>query len=288
MKYILLIAFLLLFAFNVSAAETKLEIELFPSGLASETIVFDLTAGQDSNQLVYSLQNNPENLKVYEGNTELNYKIEKNELYDIVIQKQVSKGERHKIILKFDIKGLVEQTGDKYIFSLKYELDSSFENLGVVAKLPDGFVLADIESAVSPGNYKIETDGREIIIKWDDINPIGEQSFIIVYERGISRSISYLWIIMLVILALLIAGFFILRIRHKKEKKEIVSGVLSQDEKKIVDMIEKGNEVAQKDVVKETGFSKAKVSKIVRRLEEMGIVEKKPWMATNKLRLKNK
>ncbi len=286
MRVLLFICMLILAIGIAEAADSSIKIGLQPSGVAREKIDIEFTAMQDANQVEYSLLNKPENLVVFEGNNELNHEITSNEFYDIIIDKEVRKGQTYRLRLEFDIKGLVSQSDNNYIFSFRYEPSESLNNFNLDVNLPRGFVLSDIESAASPSGYNIRTDGKDIQLSWNLRNIDMEQSFIIIYERGIISNSGL--ITGFVIASISLAAIVGVILFYRKEKKEIVSGVLSADEKKIVSMIEANGEITQKQIVKDTGFSKAKVSKIIRRLEEKGIVEKTPYMATNKLRIKNK
>jgi uncharacterized membrane protein len=63
--------------------------------------------------------------------------------------------------------------------------------------------------------------------------------------------------------------------------------VLGEDERKIYDMLLSSNgEILQDDIARHTDFSRAKISKLVRNLEEKGIIKKEPYRKTNRLLLK--
>ncbi len=286
MRVLLLLVLILLLAGSANALESNVKVDLLPSGAAHEVIEISFIADADADEVSYSLLNKPENLKVFQSTDELEHKVVKNEYYDIIISKQIKKGQSYRIRMEFDIKGLIRQLNRNYIFSFKYQPNTNFENFNIEVVLPRGFILAELESAVSPSGGVVSTDGKNIIVNWNLKGINNEQAFIIVYERGLASSSSYVWIVVTIVIALgAIAGVVTF---YRKEKKEVIDGVLSVDEKKIVGMIEAGDEITQKQIVKDTGFSKAKVSKIIRRLEEKGIVEKIPFMATNKLKIKNK
>lgn len=286
MKVLLFICMVILTIGIAEAADSGVKIALQPSGAAREKIDIAFTALQDASQVEYSLLNKPDNLVVYEGSNELSYEITNNEFYDIVINKEVRKGQTYRLRLEFDIKGLVSQLDEKYVFSFRYDPSDKLSNLNLDVNLPRGFVLSDLESAVSPSGYNVRTDGKDIQLSWNLRDVSTEQSFIIIYERGIITNSG--WITGLITASIALIAIIGVILFYRKEKKDVVSGVLSSDEKKIVSMIESNVEITQKQVVKDTGFSKAKVSKIIRRLEEMGIVEKMPHMTTNKLKIKNK
>ena len=286
MRVLLLICMVILTIGIAEAADSSIKIGLQPSGVAREKIDIEFTALQDASQVEYSLLNKPENLVVYEGDNVISYEITNNEFYNIVINKDVTNGQTYRLRLEFDIKGLVSQLDDKYIFSFRYEPSEKLSNLNLDVNLPRGFVLSDLESAVSPSGYNVRTDGKDIQLSWNLRDVSTEQSFIIIYERGIISNSGLITGLIIASIALVaIIGVILF---YRKEKKDVVSGVLSGDENRIMSMIESNVEITQKQVVKDTGFSKAKVSKIIRRLEEKGIVEKIPYMATNKLKIKNK
>ena len=73
----------------------------------------------------------------------------------------------------------------------------------------------------------------------------------------------------------------------KKEFKHIDLGKLDEDEKKIYDIIwGKDGSAYQTDLIKETGFSKVKITRILDRLESKDILERKRRGMTNIIVLK--
>ena len=53
----------------------------------------------------------------------------------------------------------------------------------------------------------------------------------------------------------------------------------------VVKELRKGTKM-QKHIAKNLDFSKSKISKVVRKLEEKKIIEKEPYFKTNKIKLK--
>ncbi len=60
-----------------------------------------------------------------------------------------------------------------------------------------------------------------------------------------------------------------------KERKRIDMSKLSADERKVMQMLVENGSMYQGNIVKLTGFTKVKVSRILDRLEEKGLVERK-------------
>ena len=75
-------------------------------------------------------------------------------------------------------------------------------------------------------------------------------------------------------------------IEKKAEKKEIDTAGFRPEDKKILKLIQEKGAVFQADLIEETGFGKAKMSRIIDRLEGKGIVERKRRGLTNVVVLK--
>lgn len=82
-------------------------------------------------------------------------------------------------------------------------------------------------------------------------------------------------------------------IEHKEEKKkesnEVDSDLLMPEEKKIVEILQNNdNSMTQTDLVKESGFTKVKIHRIVKRLEGKKILSKYSYGMTNRIKLERK
>jgi hypothetical protein len=62
--------------------------------------------------------------------------------------------------------------------------------------------------------------------------------------------------------------------------------ILPQDERKIVELLLKEKKMEQIYLVAESGLSKVKVSRLLAKLEQRGVIEKKPLGNTNLIKLK--
>ena len=158
-------------------------------------------------------------------------------------------------------------------------------NLDFKLALPEGFVLSDIESSVSPKTSDVETDGKIISTNWNFKN-IKEQSFIVIYKRGFESKSDPFFLLygLLMFIIILSISIFMIFIYKKKNSKFIMS-TLSSDEREIVKFIKEDIGITQKKISQLTGFSKSKMSKLARRLEEKEIIKKTPWFKTNKFSL---
>ena len=76
-------------------------------------------------------------------------------------------------------------------------------------------------------------------------------------------------------------------ISEEKEKTSEKYGYLLDTEKKVIEELKKAdkNELWQKQIQIATGFSKAKLSRLIRNIEARGLIKKIPMGNTNKIKL---
>ena len=75
--------------------------------------------------------------------------------------------------------------------------------------------------------------------------------------------------------------------KEKEEKKEVDLSGLNKDEKEVYGVIAKEETVFQADLIEKMGFGKAKMTRIIDRLEGRGLVERKRRGLTNIVILKD-
>ncbi|RME31411.1 MarR family transcriptional regulator [Candidatus Woesearchaeota archaeon] len=90
------------------------------------------------------------------------------------------------------------------------------------------------------------------------------------------------------ILALVIGGFIVFLFEQKINDQQLVKllALLPQDEKKLLKILFERKEIEQKKLGTLTGLSAVKVSRVVARLEQRGVIEKKKQGYTNLIFLK--
>ncbi len=75
-------------------------------------------------------------------------------------------------------------------------------------------------------------------------------------------------------------------IEKKAQKKKIDTSELKSEEKSVFELIQNNKAVFQADLIEKTGFGKAKMTRIIDRLEGRGLVERKRRGMTNVVVLK--
>jgi DNA-binding MarR family transcriptional regulator len=189
--------------------------------------------------------------------------------------------EKRMLKLEFDSFDLTQKVDNRFLYKQEFHVPLETKQLSFKVMLPEGMFLAsegDFQPFL-PLNGEKGSDGRRIFITWRKESIMAGESFgtQISYEASTDNS----QIIMLfaggifglgIIIIALVLGFWFFFKRFKKDIK-IVMPVLKSDEKGIMELIlrDRGNS-NQKLLVRESNYSKAKVSKILKSLQERGII----------------
>ncbi len=244
----------------------------------------------------YFVLDDVRNLRAYDKNGEIKCTLNKESIgTEISCYKRSEKQSNASIILMYYTNTITPKQ-DYLIFRYAIPVIYPTKKIEVEAYLPEGAVVVNSENfeTITPKPTKIGSDekGRRFKIEWILNEPqLGKTyTFNIYYELRAqplmsekSRIFYIISSLIVVSLILLVAIYYFL----KKQKEEKVINILIEDEKKVLDAIkELGEGCKQKDVVKYTGFSKAKVSRIVEELKKRNIIEVEKVGKHNKLYLK--
>ncbi len=295
-----LILLFLLAVSTVAAQEyyfTDYSIEIAPDsrGRVVETVSFTLvTLSGNISEVEFATAITPKSLEVYDTQGRLQHFQEGSSIV-VPLRRTLSGGERQKLRFVMQLPELVRPYGDSRMLSMSYVADVLVRNFSISVRLPEGSVLVSEPRwegyAVYPVPDRILTDGRHIIVRWhrEQLEP-GDRFRILVMYRGEDTSLLPLLLALGGMVAGAAATYLYLRRRTgapRGEAEKVVRMVLREDEQKVYDLISQRGEILQEEVVRETGFSRSKVSKLVRNLEEKGIIEKEPYRKTNRLRLRD-
>ncbi len=121
---------------------------------------------------------------------------------------------------------------------------------------------------------------EKVVIQIDEnTNVISNSPF------GITQVLALMFLSVLGTISLL---YYLREIFSKKSattKQRTILKVLAGDEKKIYEYLIKKEEAVQKDLVYELGFSKAKVSRVLDKLESKNLIKRYSYGFSNKIRL---
>jgi len=160
------------------------------------------------------------------------------------------------------------------VWSDAFKLPEPADNMMIRVRLPAGAALKEpILDAMEPKDSAITSDGRHILIAWEEKDVRNQFSGSIAYEN--LEIGSMLPMILAVIAIVAVVGFIAYRFYFSspKEGMKMILPILKKDEKSVLEgLVKHGSGVNQKIIVKESGYSKAKVSKVLKSLNERGLV----------------
>jgi uncharacterized membrane protein len=196
--------------------------------------------------------------------------------------------------ISFDASGLVKRVDNDYEFSNFISMDGYAKKFLNTVYLPQTAALAtDLPNeSFSPRSGITLTNGRNIIVSWDNDDVVeGDDFFFTVTYRLPSNNMGSIYDVglMVVIAVIIIAslGIFYVRNTRRQDSMKVVMPLMKNDEKVIINILNKnGGTVNQKVIVRESDFSKAKVSRIIAGLKERGIVGVESMGRMNKIMLK--
>jgi uncharacterized membrane protein len=192
----------------------------------------------------------------------------------------------------FKAEGLTKRYGNITLFSLDIPILWKTEIIRVDVKLPDGMFLAEdkVLLPISPSGAKKGIDGRRITVSWIFRNKrVGDLIPIRIYYEPLTpkpiENFIYRWLGVFV-LVFVVSIFFVYRSISKKS--ELVLSVLNEAERIVIDIIKKegGKKVDQRKIVARSGFSKAKVSRIIKSLGDRGVISVERVGRKNRVSLK--
>lgn len=197
--------------------------------------------------------------------------------------------------INFTTSDFVKPLDEKFYFSGDLSPHISVADVSATLKLPQGFLLVgeDISSSVLsyPQNASAHIVGDSILVIWKlySVSAYESIKFEVLYEQVTTPPWFQLRMRHFVLFGATFAvviGFIFVRYLRKSES--LVLSVLDEYERKVMDIITKEGEVKQRQVVRLTNLSKAKVSRVVKSLAGRGLIEVERIGRTNRLKVVKK
>ena len=204
--------------------------------------------------------------------------------------------EKNLLILNFITRDSVKRSEGKLHFIVNYGISLPIERTVAKIRLPPNGILSEdvINQSYSPQDGSVFTDGRHIIVSWEEFNLTSGDNlqFSVSYKKPAQGILLPNWLIVLLTVIIIIAmiGIAVYMRRGVEPQVDVIASVLNEDEKKVVDVIKAHNDsVGQKIIVRETGFSKAKVSRLINSLKKRNVIIIEPISGReNRIILKTK
>lgn len=163
---------------------------------------------------------------------------------------------------------LIVSSGSQRVFRSSFSADA----ITLSITLPEG---ATVDEAIPQGAFS--TDGSRITIAWP---PAPERSVAVFYTVDEGTP----WLLLIAFSLPIIAGFGFLIYwnAQRRTNERVIDALLSENEREVFDRVD--GDRTQQHIADELGYSKSKMSKVVRKLEEKGLVGKEPHFKTNRLK----
>ncbi len=202
------------------------------------------------------------------------------------------------ITTKFKLTDLIKKQGNISQFNFDVPVLWLTKQMSVTLRLPVGYTVSEnFVLPLSPAGAFVLLEGRRATIRWNFEN-IREGNIIPVrvnYESigpisTIFESVDPLILVIIIVLLVVVVGISAMIYVRVSKKRKVVLSILNENERMVVNIIQSQQEekVDQRRIVEQTGFSKAKVSRIIKSLEERGVVDTERIGRKNRVRLKKK
>src|SRR5574341_265320 len=189
----------------------------------------------------------------------------------------------------------IASVGENTVFRYTDKLPYPSLSQQVTLVMPVGYIIPrekgkDEGFYISPKPIDVYSDGQRIILHWEQKGQ--ELPVSVIARRVVGPPFGWIaaTVVLVILTAMVVAWFILSRIRKtsrpKPAKKKQIVPTLIDKEQQVVDFLKQNGEVWQKQIQQSTGFSKAKVSRILRNLEERGVITKTIYGNTNKIALK--
>lgn len=191
----------------------------------------------------------------------------------------------NKLVLRFQTNDIIDMVEGNYRFSVNYGVSIPIERAFALIKLPENGILAESVANQSffPSDGGTLTDGRHIMVYWNKLNLTSgnDLQYAVLFTMPGSRDPFFSYIVILLTIAIIVvmAGIAIYMKHGPKPEKhaDVLESVLNKDEKTVVSILNRHEgKAGQKVIVRESDFSKAKVSRLVNNLKERGVVDTEP------------
>lgn len=183
--------------------------------------------------------------------------------------------------IEFDSTQFIEKADNQYTLRQQIATPTNLARLTFKVTLPKGTALSN-EPAYLPFDGANSTDGRNIFVYWNREDVVAGEVFTaqVTYEKfsqgqNILLAGLFAFVAILAIVAILY---------RRRFSVKMVLPVLRDDEKLIMEKIlSHKSGVNQKIIVRESGYSKAKVSKVLKSLEQRGVIKLERLGRSNKI-----
>ncbi|MBI2085622.1 MAG: hypothetical protein HYT71_03875 [Candidatus Aenigmarchaeota archaeon] len=257
-----------------SVRKADISVDLSADSSARQIIKFYFAEPVADKSINYTLSEPAKNIEVYGDDKKLTYTtIAEGDDYNLQLfpDSPVSV-----LLISYTVDDIVFHSGPVNYFFTDFFFGDTLLEVNSELKLPAGYEI--YQNSYRPADGAIISDGKRIILEWNETNVNGSISFSVKYANTDNGFV--IWLFVSIILA--VAFVFIYSISKKKTAEAFLKG-FREDEKKTIAYLQGKKVGLQSDLQAEFGFSRAKSTRIVYELEKKGLLRKQRHGRTNKL-----
>lgn len=195
---------------------------------------------------------------------------------DIVCDISGATSDNHILRLSYDTNNLVRALGSQYHYKQEVYIPFNTTSAYFQVMLPQGSgLVTSLQSPYLPADGSKASDGRMIFIFWSRNSLTAGDGFTaqLTYELFQQDQQPFL-LAAIVPIGIAAAGLGWFFFRRKGMTMKMFLPVLKDDEREVMkSLLSHGSGTHQKILVRECGYSKAKVSKVLKSLAERGVVK---------------
>ncbi|NIO22890.1 MAG: MarR family transcriptional regulator [Candidatus Aenigmarchaeota archaeon] len=278
MRYLMLgiaiVLFLIPSVQPLEISEYNITFDILPDGRVNEQVSMDFRERLNASTLNYVVLGDISDLRISSDMGEIDYVLERTG-NEHNVKFVVPEGTKM-IVITFTAKDLVFTRDSIYSFSTNLQPPDS-ERVKLTAFLPRGFAI--YSDVVYPGDNEVLTDGERIYLEWILENP---EEIAISFKYYSMHSDYSLAVFLVMALAIVLTASYLVFHYRKRVRTEFLRG-FTEDERRVLKALSERNVCMQKALEKQFGFSRAKMTRIVKKLEGKGLVERERVGRTNRL-----
>ncbi|MFH0889931.1 MAG: hypothetical protein V1836_02185 [Candidatus Aenigmatarchaeota archaeon] len=260
---------------NSNANSVGISFDINADNSVKQTTKFHFNSSVANNSINYTLSGPVRDISVIDdsGNS-LAYRLlvqNNGSILEIFLE-----GATSTLTLGYTADNVIFHSGTISHFFTEFSFERTLYNVSVQVALPPGYAI--YQNDYSPMGASIVSDGSRIILLWNGNNVGGPILFSVKFTGAGQGSV-----ILIAFVVALIAIIMALYIYFKRKTKEEFMKGFREDERKTITFIQARKTALQSDLQNEFGFSRAKSTRIVSRLESEGYIKKQRHGRTNKL-----
>lgn len=239
-----------------------------------EKLVYSFSEPFYDDIVEYKLNEKVSDIKVFEDKQKLDFNFGDDNILNIYLKQKIKN-----LTISFETDKAVFENNNIYHFFTELNFENQdVKNIEVKVILPVGYGI--YENLYKPENGIISSDGQRINLNWKNLDN-NKPIFLSVKFNKLSSNFIFFFVISGLILGI---GFFYFFYR-KILSKAIVYG-FSEDEQKAINYIKNKGNIWQKELQNQFKFSRAKSTRIIKKLESKNLIKKDEFGRTNKIEWK--